>query len=101
MMPSDYISLRGDMHPFDLDAIYEIVRGFSQQQPGWTSTIVFNPADTCFVEIRTSPEDVRGNFQDEAYEVDDLYLLNAYNIGSLDLEKIRSKPGAWKLLNRR
>lgn len=101
MMPSDYISLKGEIRSFDLDSIYEIVRGFSKQRLGWTSTVVFDPVDTRFIEIRTSPEDVRGSFQDEAEEVDDSYLFDAYGIDSSELMKIRRKPDAWQLVNRR
>jgi hypothetical protein len=101
MMPSNYISLRSEVRAFDLDAVYEVVRGFSSQRVGWTSIVVFDPSDGCFIEVRTSPEDVRGNAQDEAQEVDGEYLLRAYGIGADDLAQVVHAPSRWKLIDQR
>lgn len=101
MMPSDYVSLSGEVRTFDLDAVHEIVRGFSRQRPGWTSIVVFDPADACFIEVRTSPEDVRGNCLDEAQEVDSAYLFDAYCIDASDQAEIRKRPSTWRLIDRR
>jgi len=100
-MPCSFQTLDGDAEDFDLDAVYDFVRGYSKKRAGWTSLVVYVPLAKAFVELRGSPPDVRGNSRDEAEEVTDEYLRNAYGVSDRDIASCRSKPKNWVLIDQR
>ena len=100
-MPSDFVDLAGRRCAFDLDNVYEIIRGYSNVRPGWTSIVVYEPTQKNFIEVRSSPQDVRGNSADEAEEVTVAYISHAYNISEKDLARVPHAPHLWKLVDLR
>lgn len=101
MMPSDFIRLDGTKEEFDLDAVHELVRGYSGQREGWTSLVVYEPRLKVFIELRSSPQDFRGNSADEAQEVPIEYLKSAYSIEEISLARFLRDPESWKLIDLR
>lgn len=101
MMPCDYKALNGTTMKLDLDAVYDVALGYSARQKGWTATLVFDPATSSFVELRSSPPDYRGNSVEEAEEVTDQYVCEHFSLEAGQLISIRNNPSAWKLVSRR
>jgi len=100
-MPSDFIDLSGKKREFDLDSVCEVVRGCSHRRNGWASIVVYEPGQGKFIEIRSSPQDFRGNSADEAEEVTPEYLRSAYQISETDVARFLSAPASWKLIDLR
>src|SRR3954453_17771929 len=101
MMPSDFVDLTGRRRKFDLDSVYEVVRGDSKARPGWTSNVVYEPKLKKFIEVRSSPQDVRGSSADEAEEVTVEYISDAYGLSEQELGRLSQGPHLWKLIDRR
>lgn len=101
MIPSDYQTADGATRYFDLDAVKEVVRGYSAKQPGWTSIVVYYPKDDVFIELRSSPPDIRGNSKDEAEEITYEYIMEAYGLDEDKVEMVRSHPDSWRLIDLR
>ncbi len=101
MMPSDFVATNGTTKSFDLDNVYEIVRGYSGKCKGWTSLVVYEPMHDVFIELRSSPPDIRGNSKDEAEEVLRAYIVKSYGLGEGEIAMIRSKPSRWRLVDLR
>jgi hypothetical protein len=95
MMPSDYVMLDGKSGTLDLDAVYDVVGGESGKRDGWSALIVFDPASGNFVELRSSPPDVRGGSADEAEAVPELYVTDQFGLPADALARVRSQPAAW------
>jgi hypothetical protein len=101
MMPADYIARDGSRKSFDLDAVFDVIGGYSKRRDGWTALLIFVPQNSAFVELRDSPQDVRGNSADEAEEVDANYILQAFGLSEAQLASIRANPRAWRFIERR
>lgn len=97
MMHSQYNNMRGDEIEFDLDAAVGVAVGTSKARKGWSATLVYVPATMAFVELRSSPQNWRGDSKDEAEEVDESYIYSTFGMIEEDLRKIRSSPKKWKL----
>jgi len=98
-MPSDYLARDGSKRDFDLDTVFEIVGGYSNRRKGWTAILVYVPETRAFVEVRSSPPDVRGECNDEAEEVDASYILEAFSLSKSQLQAATSKPRAWRFID--
>ena len=102
MMPSDFIKLDGTSQEFDLDTARRLVRGYSKQRQGWEASVVYSPERKTFIEVRSSPQDYRGNSKfDEAEEVPLEYISEAYGIDKNAIESFLRSPQTWKLVNQR
>ena len=101
MMPGDFVAIDGTTKYFDLDNVYDIVRGFSGKRKGWTSLVVYEPTHDVFIELRSSPPDIRGNSMGEAEEVLPAYIAKFYGLGNDEITAARSKPTEWKLVDLR
>lgn len=101
MMPSDFIAADGTIKTFDLDNVYEIIRGFSEMRKGWTSLVIYEPTHRAFIELRSSPPDIRGTSQDEAEEVSATYITKGYGLSQGEVNTARLKPTEWRLIDLR
>ena len=100
-MLSKFVSTNGTEKEFDLDNVYEIIRGYCQKNERWTSMVIFEPKSRTFIELRSSPADVRGVSKDEAEEVSVSYVSNAYGISIEDLDIAQKNPKEWTLIDQR
>jgi len=96
MMPFKYRTKLGDLKEFDLDAVFDLVGGFSQVRNGWTATIIFVPKTKEFVELRSSPQDYRGHSEEEAEEVDIEYIQNAFGLSQSQIQTFIACPKSWQ-----
>jgi hypothetical protein len=101
MMPCDYTSKSGQVIGFDLDAVFDLVGGSSKLRSGWSSLVVFVPSTNAFVELRSSPQDYRGNSADEAEEIDEKYIQNTFGLSEQQLASFKSNPNKWQFLDYR
>jgi hypothetical protein len=101
MVPCNYTALDGKIKTIDLDAVFDFVIGYSGKRTGWTSTVVYDPKSNAFVELRSSPQDVHGDSDDEAEEVTDQYLKTTFSLEDSQIAQMRRAPDAWKLITRR
>ena len=100
-MPCEYISLTGIKRTIDLDSVIDVALGYSAKRDKWTATLVFDPGSKVFVELRSSPQDVRGNSADEAEEVDVEYMANTFGLKLDQLSSISERPSHWRLIDLR
>jgi len=101
MMPCKFAALDGSVGELDLDSVFDVVLGYSARRAGWTATIVYEPASGSFVELRSSPPDYRGNSAEEAEEVTEQYMHDAFRLDDGQLGAVRRAPDQWVLINRR
>jgi len=101
MMPCDFLTLDGGSSVLDLDSVYDIVNGPSGKRAGWSALIIFDPQSDGFIELRSSPPDVRGASADEAEAVTDGYLADQFNLTVDQLIAVRTRPANWIFLDRR
>ena len=101
MMPYSYISLAGVERTVDLDSVIDVALGYSARRAEWTATLVFDPKSEVFVELRSSPQDVRGNSAEEAEEVDPGYMASTFGLQSDQLSSVAKQPNEWRLINLR
>lgn len=101
MMPCNFTALDGSIKEFDLDTVFDVVLGYSAHRPKWTATVVFDPSRGSFVELRSAPPDYRGNSAEEAEEVSDQYMDDAFQLSATQLDAVRRAPAKWILVNRR
>jgi len=101
MMPCKYKATDGSITTFDLDAVTDVIAGFSGIRRTWSATIVFVPATGAFVELRSSPQDIRGNSQSEAEEVSSIYLQEAFELSEIQQSSVKIKPNDWRFIDRR
>jgi len=101
MMPCNFTALDGSIQEFDLDSVIDVVLGYSAHRQNWTATVVFDPARGSFVELRSAPPDYRGNSAEEAEEVSDQYIRDAFQFNATQLDEARRAPAKWILVNRR
>lgn len=101
MMPCDYKSASGKIIQFDLDNVVDACASYSGERKGWTATLIYVPSTDAFVELRSSPQDFRGNSQEESVEVSAGYIETNFGIGELERHSIRRRPAEWKFINRR
>ena len=100
-MPCDYISLSGARIQFDLDAVFDVCSGYSGTQKDWTATLIYVPAQKAFVELRSSPQDFRGNSQEESAEVDAQYIERTFSITVDQQLTIQKHPNDWLFIDGR
>ncbi|BAV32765.1 hypothetical protein SCL_0443 [Sulfuricaulis limicola] len=101
MMPCDYRSKCGDIKKFDLDAVFDLVGGFSRVRDGWSALIIFVPSTSAFVELRSSPQDYRGNSEEEAEEVDESYVQESFGLSQTQLTAFKASPRTWQFIDHR
>jgi hypothetical protein len=101
MIPCDYTSENGRKVTFDLDAVIDVAIGYSKKRHGWTATLIYIPESTAFVELRSSPQDIRGISKEEAEEVSSSYISETFAIDNEGLNRVKSDPGSWQLIDRR
>jgi hypothetical protein len=101
MIPCDYTSENGRKVTFDLDAVIDVAIGYSKKRQGWTATLIYIPESSAFVELRSAPQDIRGNSKEEAEEVSFAYIGETFAIDNEGLNRVKSDPGNWQLINRR
>ena len=58
MMPCTYLAKNGSTVEFDLDAVFDVVAGYSVRRADWTATVIFVPSSGAFVELRSSAQDI-------------------------------------------
>src|SRR3546814_20372196 len=97
MMNATYMSLNGEAISFDLDAAAGIARGFSTRRPSWSATLVYDLKNSAFIELRSSPQDIRGYSKGECEEVGALYIQKTFSIAEADLAAIKKNPSAWRI----
>jgi len=100
-MQDEYKALDGSTVAFDLDAVVQVVKGYSQHKPGWQSFIVYNVPTRSFLELRSSPPDHKGNSPDEVEEVTERYVCDTFRIEPAEVSALRASPRKWQLINRR
>lgn len=100
MMPCTYTTLHGQQAIFDLDGVIDVVRGASPKKAGWTALIVYQAETEKFIELRDSPQDLRGNSKDEAEEVPIDYVAREFGIDSQTLKGILLNPSGWIFIDR-
>jgi len=101
MMPAVYLTLKGTKKSFDLDAAIRFVAGQSGKRPDWQALVVYAPANGCFVELRDSPPDLRGNSKSESEEVTEEYLTQHYAVTDDDIRRLKSDPTSWHFVDKR
>ncbi len=101
MMPCTYLAKNGSTVEFDLDAVFDVVAGYSIRRADWTATVIFVPSTGAFVELRSSAQDYRGNSEDEAEEVDDGYIKSNFAFSEFDIARFKAAPREWQFLDRR
>jgi hypothetical protein len=101
MVPCDYLAKDGSRRTFDLDAVFDLVSGYSARHKEWTALLIYVPAIQAFVELRSSPPDVRGNSADEAEEVDEPYIRETFGLSQTQLSSIQANPKGWRFVDQR
>jgi hypothetical protein len=102
MVSAIYISIDGRPVSYDLDRVSDIAQSYSGKRAGWTCTLIHIRDTDAFVELRSSPQDIRGNSaQEEQEEVDAEYIGKTYGLGPDDLASVRSAPSVWTFVDRR
>ena len=101
MMPCKYLMANGATGVLDLDAVYDIINGWSGKRADWTALIVFDAKSSSFIELRSSPPDVRGGSADEAEAVLDDYLTTQFGLNGMQLQTVRDDPSAWQFIKGR
>jgi hypothetical protein len=82
MLPAIYISIDGRPVSYDLDRVSDIAQSYIGKRAGWTCTLIHIHDTDAFVELRSSPQDIRGNSaQEEQEEVDAEYIGKTYGLG--------------------
>ncbi len=101
-MTSDFYSdFRGKKQPMDLDNVIRILRGWSALKSGWMAYVIYIPASGAFVELLSSPPDIRGNSKEDAVQIDDDYLKATFGVTDDQLSFIRLGPLRWVFLDLR
>lgn len=101
MMPCKFMTIDGSVKELDLDAVFDVVLGYSGRRIEWTATIVYDPHSRSFVELRSAPPDYRGNSAEEAEEVSEQYLLEVFQLNKDQLQSVRRAPREWSLIDKR
>jgi hypothetical protein len=100
-MQVKYTAIDGSAVIFDLDAVTDVVKGYSQVIRGWQSLIVYDCRTKVFIELRSSPPDIKGNSADEAGQVSEQYVCDNFQLKPAQLDALRLAPRKWEMLNRR
>ena len=85
----------------DLQAVIDFVAGSSGKRPSWKALVVYVPNERCFVELRDSPPDLRGNSQSEAEEVTENYIIESFPVTAEQISSFKSDPGHWIFIDNR
>lgn len=101
MMPCDFTDLNGQQSVLDLDAVIDVVDGWSGQRVGWQAFVIYEPNTKRLVELQSTVPDVRGNSADEAIEVTDRYVIDTFGLTEGQLARLRRSPEQWTFIRRR
>ena len=101
MMPCDYTTLNGRQETFDIDNVIDVVAGQSPKRENWTALVIYQIDKNIFIELRDSPQDVRGNSNSEAEEVTIDYIEQKYGINAKLLKKFKLTPSNWTFIDNR
>jgi hypothetical protein len=101
MMPASYQSLDGKVLEIDLDAVVDVVDGWSQIKSGWQGFIVYSAAEDRFIELMSAVPDVRGNSDSQSVEVQADYVETVYGLSSAQLSELRRAPSRWTFIKKR
>jgi len=88
MVTCNYKDKEGHSQIFDLSKAVRIAEGESAERSGWEATIVYIPEYGTLVELRSGPEDVRGNAPGEAVQVSSDYVLRGFPISKGQLRQL-------------
>src|SRR3546814_12218877 len=97
MMNATYMSLNGEAISFDLDAAAGIARGFSTRRPSWSATLVYDLKNSAFIELRSSPQDIRGYSKGECEEVGALYIQKTCSLEDAERAAITKNTSACRI----
>ncbi|QOD91658.1 hypothetical protein H2514_03130 [Lysobacter sp. CW239] len=100
-MPCEYKAKSGQVVEFDLDRVVDVALGFSLARPTWTATLIYVSATDAFVELRSSPQDYRGNSAEESEEVDLVYMSAAFGLNSEQAALVKSDQASWRTIDLR
>ena len=100
-MPCSYLAKNGAKVSFDLDAVTDVALGYSGARPSWTATLIYVWAHKTFVELRSSPQDIRGNCQSEEVEVDERYITEAFLLSPAQINAVKQDPRNWSSVDHR
>lgn len=100
-MPCGYVSLTGVERTVDLESVIDVVLGYSTKRSEWTATLVFDPESKAFVELRSSPQDVRGNSSEEGEEVAAEYITDTFGLTPEQISSVMKRPSEWRLIDLR
>lgn len=101
MMPATYTDLHGHQVTFDLDAVVDVVDGWSGLRSGWRAFIAYDPQGDRFIELQSTAPTVRGDSADEAIEVSQAYVEDTFGLTEAQLLQLRRAPHHWTFLPRR
>jgi hypothetical protein len=101
MMPSTYETLDGRVSEFDLDAVVDVVNGWSKIRQGWQGFVVYDPNHDRFIELMSTVPDVRGNSDDQAAEVEAGYVEATYGLTPGQISLLRRAPSQWDFIKKR
>jgi hypothetical protein len=90
MVPIKYKD-HGVTRIFDGRTAVRIAKGISVTHPGWSASIVYDPASRVFIELSSGPEGVRGGGPDAADRVDVAYVLGNFGVSEQDLLRLTSQ----------
>ena len=99
MIPCKYTGLDGSIRVLDLDTVVDVVKGASLRKAGWKALIVYDEITNALVELRDSPEDYRGNSQDEAEQVTEQYACDAFHMDTRQFGDLYRSPRNWNLID--
>jgi len=99
MMPCKIISLDENELVIDLDRVVDLLEGEISHKKGWTALIVFDPISQKFIELRDSPQNIRGNSKSEAVEVTPEYIQKEFSISKDKLAQFMNNPFEWRFLD--
>jgi hypothetical protein len=71
-----------------------------QRKAGWKALIVYDEITNVLVELRDSPEDYRGNAQDEAEQVTEQYVRDAFEIDARQFNDLYRAPRNWSFIDK-
>jgi len=100
VMPCGYVSLTGVERTVDLESVTDVVLGYSTKRSEWTATLVFDPESKAFVELRSSPQDVRGNSSEEGGGAAE-YITDTFGLTPEQISSVMKRPSEWRLIDLR
>ena len=100
-MPASYQSLNGKVLEVDLDAVVDVVDGWSLIMPGWQGFIIYSPSEDRFIELMSAVPDIFGNSDSRSVEVKSDYIESAYGLSAAQISELRHAPSQWAFAKKR